>query len=110
MFYAQVLGQVVRGARELQGVSLAAMARAMGLSTSGWSRVETGVTTMTVSQLARAARHLKTAPWELVRQADCLVAQLAKGTVVVHDEEVDDECGRAGEAAVLALVSSSLAR
>jgi transcriptional regulator with XRE-family HTH domain len=84
-FYGQIVGQVIRGRRELQGITLAAMSQSMDLSPSGWSRVETGDTAMSITQLRRAARRLGMQPSEIVRQADLLVSQL-EGGVVVHDE------------------------
>ena len=42
----------------------------MKMSRSGWSRIETGDTTMPVEQLARAASVLGVAPWSLVQKAD----------------------------------------
>jgi transcriptional regulator with XRE-family HTH domain len=70
--YAAIVGSVVRLYRNARGISLTAMARMMGLSTSGWSRVETGDTVMVVAQLRKAARHLKLEPHEIVRVADDL--------------------------------------
>ncbi len=87
-FYGQILGQVIRGRREMQGMNLLSMANSMELaSASGWSRVETGDTAMTIAQLRRAARKLGTQPAEIVRQADVLAAQLEANGVKVHDEK-----------------------
>lgn len=110
-FYGQILGQVVRGRRELQGMTLQAMATGVALaSPSGWSRVETGETAMTVGQLRRAARRLGVAPWVLVRQADLMADQLERSGVTVGDEKPKDvEMGKwlLGGAGLLALIAGA---
>jgi|SRR5271155_2627884 len=107
-YYSQVVGHVVRGHRELQGLSLAEMAESMELSASGWSRVETGHTTVTVVHLVRAARRLGVPPWEIVRQADLVVSWLEARGVVVHDSRPPglDKMLSAGELLALVVASS----
>jgi hypothetical protein len=86
--YAQIVGQVIRGRREVQGINLLTMAKSLDLETpSGWSRVETGDSVMTMTQLRRAARKLGVAPAEIVREADVIAAQLEATGVVVHDDK-----------------------
>lgn len=106
-YYSQVVGHVVRGHRELQGLSLAEMAESIGLSSSGWSRVETGHTTMTVVHLVRAARRLGMPPWEIVRQADLVVSWLEARGVVVHDSRPAGLDKMLSAAELLALVVAS---
>ena len=108
-FYGQIVGQVIRGRRELGGMSLATMSQTLALaSPSGWSRVETGDTAMTVAQLRKAARTLGMAPAEVVRQADALVTQLEARGVVVHDDKPKD-IGKwvLGGAGILALLAGA---
>jgi transcriptional regulator with XRE-family HTH domain len=113
--YAQILGHVIRGSRELRGISLETMATDMGFSSrSGWSRVESGDTTITAAQLRRAARCLRRETWAVVQDADNLAAQLtASGTTVLDNKPMDDGKSKksrvVGTAAVLALVASAVA-
>lgn len=72
MNYAKLVGQVIRLHREMNGIEQRTMAKAMGMSASGWSRVETGDTTITVAQLRKAAQVLGMEPWMLVQQADLI--------------------------------------
>lgn len=105
--YVQILGQVVRGRREMKAIPLLAMAEAADLaSVSGWSRVETGDTTMTLVQLRKAARTLGVEPWVLVKQADTIAAQLEASGMTVHDEKPKN-LGKwlVGGAAILAAVA-----
>jgi transcriptional regulator with XRE-family HTH domain len=86
-FYGQIVGQVIRGRRELQGITLATMAAGLALaSPSGWSRVETGDTAITLAQLRKAAKTFGVEPWKMVRDADRLAAQLEDKGIMVHDD------------------------
>jgi len=109
--YAQLLGHVIRGYRELGGISLETMATEMGFQTrSGWSRVESGETTISASQLRRAARYLGRETWTLVKDADNLARQLEAAGVDVHDQKVNDKAGwLLGGAAILAVVAGAAA-
>lgn len=110
-FYGQIVGQVIRGRRELQGCNVATMAESVQMaSASGWSRVETGDTTITVSQLRKAARKLEMEPWELLHQADVISTQIESSGVTVHDEKPKN-VGKwlLGGAAILALVAGAAA-
>ena len=71
--YSIILGRLVRMRRELQNVQLSKMAEDMGLTTSGWSRVETGDTKMSVDQLYQACRILGFKPASIVQMADELM-------------------------------------
>jgi transcriptional regulator with XRE-family HTH domain len=106
--YGQIVGQVIRGRREIQGINLLTMAESVALATpSGWSRVETGDTSMTLAQLRKAARKLGMEPAAIVRQADILATQLEASGVVVHDDKPKN-LGKwlLGGAGILALVAA----
>jgi transcriptional regulator with XRE-family HTH domain len=110
-FYGQIVGQVIRGRREMQGINLLAMAESMALATpSGWSRVETGDTAMTLAQLRKAAKKLGMEPADIVQQADALASQLEASGVVVNDEKPKN-VGKwlLGGAGILALVAAGAA-
>ena len=107
-FYGQIVGQVIRGRREMQQMNLLTMAQSVALaSPSGWSRVETGDTAMTLAQLRKAAKALGMEPSEIVRQADLLTKQLEANGVIVHDDKQKD-IGKwlLGGAGILALVAA----
>jgi transcriptional regulator with XRE-family HTH domain len=74
--YAGIVGRALRMRREIVGISLSAFAREMGITTSGWSRVETGDTVMTVAQLSAACHVLAVDPWQIIRHADALTKEL----------------------------------
>lgn len=66
MTYAGKVGRAVRYLRETKGIDLETMAKSMGMSKSGWSRLETGDSVMTVEQLRRAAVVLQRKPSEVL--------------------------------------------
>jgi transcriptional regulator with XRE-family HTH domain len=68
--YSTVVGRFLRLERECKKTSLSEIAKALGYSTSGWSRVETGETPISVDQLKRACDVLKTTPHALIEEAD----------------------------------------
>lgn len=84
--YPQVLGQVIRLRRKEASISQGTLAEAVGLSSaSGWSRVETGDTSMEIRHLRGAARVLGTSPRELVEETDELCGKLGGLGVEVFD-------------------------
>lgn len=74
ILFARALGRTVRAHREIRKVSLAKLAKSLGYTVSGWSRVETGQVTMTSAQLFLAARELGIEPHVLVMAAETLFA------------------------------------
>ena len=111
--YAQIIGQVVRSRREMQGIPLLTMAESVNLSTaSGWSRVETGDTTMTLAQLRKAARALGIEPSLFIQQADTIALQLEEAGIIVYDERPKNMGKRllSGTAILGALVGMSMVR
>jgi transcriptional regulator with XRE-family HTH domain len=109
--YSQLVGQVIRGRRELAGISIARMAESASLSSpSGWSRVETGDTTMNLAQLRKAALALNVEPWTIIQQTDLLARQLAQNGVVIRDEKPKTARNvLLGGAALLALAGGAVA-
>ena len=67
---AQAVGFQIREQRGMRNINLSQMAQAMGYSDSGWSRLETGRTVMTVIQLVKACRFLECSPWRVFQLAE----------------------------------------
>ena len=105
-FYDQIVGQLIRGRRECSSLSLAEMADAAGFgSASGWSRVETGDTTMTMAHLRSAAIKLGVEPWVLVQQADSIASRLKDKGAFVLDHKPDASTKTLRGAGILALLA-----
>jgi len=76
--YHAIVGRVIRLQREAHGIKLREFAKKMKLGISGWSRVETGDTVMTIEQLKRAADALGIQSAVIVRMADDMIGSKAK--------------------------------
>ena len=70
--YYAIVGRVMRLQREARGIKLREFANAMGIGVTGWSRVETGDTVMTLQQLKRAADALAMTPTVIVQIAETI--------------------------------------
>jgi len=105
VYYGQIVGIVIRGRRQMEGIDLIAMATRVGCSASGWSRVETGDTAPTVVHLKKAARALGVMPALLLMHADEIVDNLIKGGVVVENDRPRDAPVLTGSA-LLALLQA----
>jgi transcriptional regulator with XRE-family HTH domain len=71
--FPEALGRTIRVHREIRRVSLNDMAEHQGLSTSGWSRVETGDTEIRASQLMKVATLFQIPVWQIVKDAEDLI-------------------------------------
>jgi transcriptional regulator with XRE-family HTH domain len=67
------------------GLHQSQIADAIGLSRSAYSRIESGDTSMTLSQLRPVARVLGLAPSQLLTEADHYAAQLEVSGVSIPD-------------------------
>ena len=104
-FYAQIVGQVIRAHRHQAEVTLAVFAARIGSSPSGWSRVETGATCLTVVQLRRAARVLGTNSGAILRDADRIATELEGCGVVVSDTKPVEAGLSLSHQAIIAMVA-----
>jgi len=85
--YGQLVGLVIRGRRETLGLPMPQMAEHMKMTVSGWSRLETGDTAMTLAQARRAARWLEMPVGEIIAQADALTGRLEALGIEVHSDK-----------------------
>lgn len=77
--YPQVLGQIVKTKRASKNWNQLQLAQRVGMdSASGWSRIESGDTTMTISQLCRVARELETSPGKLLSEVDSAIEAMTQ--------------------------------
>src|SRR2546423_1637037 len=76
--YPTLLGGVIKQRREAKHITQAAASQALGVTQSGYARLESGDSTINVSQLRTIAGLLELAPNELLRVADHYAAQLAQ--------------------------------
>ena len=83
--YQTVLGQLIAIKRRQRKMDQDELARYVGVSNSTWSRIEAGLSTLSIDQLAKAAAKLGVPVGELASEADDLVrALLRQENVEVH--------------------------
>lgn len=91
--YARVLGAVVEHHRKRRSITQEAIAQAMGVSQSAYSRLEQGQSAMSVVQLRTVAAQLGLTPDEIVRDAEGYATQLQQQGVRITDAMPDSAAG-----------------
>ena len=94
--YQAVLGRLIAQKRKERTLDQEEMARRVGVSRSTWSRIESGSSTLSLDQLAKAAGALGMTMGELMLEADELVRELRRRGVEVHDSRDQVRSARPG--------------
>jgi transcriptional regulator with XRE-family HTH domain len=81
-----LVGKVLANQRAARNFDQAAVAAALGISQSAYSRIERGETPISVFQLSRASRCLGMRPGEILARADGWADQLVGQGVQIADE------------------------
>ena len=68
--YQAIVGEVIVLRRKDMGLNQADLAQRIGISQSAWSRVEKGLSNLTVEQLTKVASVLGVAPNQIIAEAD----------------------------------------
>lgn len=68
--YPALVGSIIAQCRKDKGIGQADFAEMVGLGQSTWSRIEKGLSALTVEQLAKAADQLEIKPFELLALVD----------------------------------------
>ena len=86
--YGEVLGKIVEHRRKQLELTQEPFARSLGITQSGYSRIEKGLTAVSVLQLQAIAQHLRCTPADLLNDADRYVSLLrARGADVVTEKK-----------------------
>jgi len=91
--FARVIGAVVEHHRKSRSMTQEAMARALGISQSAYSRLEQGQSAMNVTQLRAVAAQLNLSSDALMQHAEGYAAQLQQQGVTITDEKPDSAAG-----------------
>lgn len=81
--YNAVLGRLLIGYRNQLNLDQKQMSDALGMSQSAWSRIETGETSVTVSQLGRISRLLNVTPQSIIEEVERARTKLQSAGVEV---------------------------
>lgn len=91
--FSRVVGVVVEHHRKKRSMTQEAMARALGISQSAYSRLEQGQSAMSVTQLRAVAAQLGLLPGALMQDAEGYAAQLQQQGVSITDTKLDSAAG-----------------
>lgn len=90
--FAAVIGAILAKIRDEKGLTQADVATALGLTTSTWSRIEKGESTLSAEQLWQAANRLGVSPGSILDVVTDAVSHLpASGIEVKTDKEIKSE-------------------
>lgn len=106
--YPSLVGQILARAREAQGIKQGALATALGLSQSAYSRLESGDSVLNVSQLRTIATQLGSSSGQILQQADQYETQLRQqGVDVVSEKQANPAAIAVGLGLLAALLLSA---
>lgn len=88
--YSACVGQVLQQGRAQRGLNQEALAAALGISQSAYSRLESGDTLLSLFHLRIIARVLGTSGADILQAADNLAAYLQQHGVQVTDDRKDN--------------------
>ncbi|MBI2241011.1 MAG: helix-turn-helix transcriptional regulator [Magnetospirillum gryphiswaldense] len=92
--YAAIVGKVISELRRVNGMEQTALAAALGVAQSTWSRIENGGSALSIDQLRKVAEALKTTPSQILAQADQVAEKIAAEQVtVVSERPAKDDTG-----------------
>ena len=113
--YQAIVGSVLVGIRKELGVEQSALAKAVGVNQSTWSRIERGESALSIEQLFLAANHLQIKPSIVIHNSEKAVQSLRSQKVVVSvsknmDKRVGQGVALIGASALGALVGAAIIR
>lgn len=88
--YSALIGGVVQNQRKLLSLQQGDVAQQLGLSQSAYSRIESGDTIMSVTQLRQIAALFRTNAQRILDQADIIAMQLHSQGVPISHEKKDN--------------------
>lgn len=105
--YSALLGQLIKQLRLSKGIDQLAMAAALGISQSSYSRIESGDTNMNVWQLRGCAEQLGVSPSSLLKRVEVHQVQLqSEGVEIVSEKRSNPTAAIIGLAILAALLAS----
>lgn len=88
--YPAVLGKTIVEIRKDKTISQGDLAGAVNVTASTWSKIERGVSALTIEQLVLAAKALDKTPGYIVKAADDAAAQLRLQGIEVREGRIGD--------------------
>ncbi|MBL4828994.1 MAG: helix-turn-helix transcriptional regulator [Aliivibrio sp.] len=107
--YSAIVGNVIKRLRDTKSISQGDMAKEMGISQAAWSKLENGKSTLSASQLAKAADYLSIPTHQIIHYADDTKKGLKEnGMTVTYDNKEAAKIGLMllGAAAIGAIIAT----
>lgn len=112
--YPAIVGNILGYLRNQRGLDQGQLAKIVGVTQSTWSRIERGLSGLTVDQLAAAAQALGVKPEQIVAWADQATGRLEKQGVKVELKRASNNLGPGlvliGAAALALLLAAILSK
>lgn len=113
--YQAIVGRVLVRIRKEIGVEQGALAKAVGVNQSTWSRIERGESTLSVEQLFLAASFLRINPSVVILESEAALKSLKNQNVAVSgskdlDKRVAQGVALIGVGALGALIGAAASR
>lgn len=89
--YPAILGKTIVELREKIGIDQKTFAQRMGLTPSTWSKIERGISALSIDQLALVGKALGIKPSVIVETADEAADELRRKGVQVTDTRINNE-------------------
>lgn len=91
--HAAVLGRVIKHHREQSSIGQEELARALGITQSAYSRLESGQSSLSVSQLRAIARKIRVPASTLLHEADTYANRLRAQAVEITEDKQESGAG-----------------
>lgn len=89
--YPAIIGRTIVEMRKEKGLSQGDLSSGVNVTPSTWSKVERGVSALSIEQLALAAQTIGVSPSEITLKADEASRKLQEQGVDVRNERLSDE-------------------
>lgn len=89
--YPAILGKTIVEFRDKKGIDQKTLAAKICLTPSTWSKIERGISALTMEQLASVATALDTTPGEIVSTADLAADELKSQGIEVTEKRITNE-------------------
>ncbi len=107
--YAAIVGIILSSLRKEKGLSQSEVAQHLDLNVSTWSRIENGLSALTVEQLAVVSERLGVTPSAILQLAETKAVELRDKGIETHAKALDEKAVNKLKPDALSIEGSTLA-
>ncbi len=107
--YAAIVGIILSSLRKEKGLSQSELAQHLDLNVSTWSRIENGLSALTVEQLAVVSERLGVTPSAILQLAETKAVELRDKGIETHAKALDEKAVNKLKPDALSIEGSTLA-